>query len=553
MWTIAPVSDTPLLSPVWGAAFGSGAMTNSINELENDSKCIFLIGTNTTENHPVIGYKIRQNVLKNGAKLIVADPRRIELAELADVYLPFQPGTDVALFNGMMNVIINEGLADREFIENRTEGYEAMAEVVAKYTPEVVAEICGVDAEDIRKAARLYAESEAAAVCYAMGLTQHSTGTDNVKSCCNLALLTGNLGKPGAGVNPLRGQNNVQGACDMGALPVVFTAYQAVTNDEARAKFEKAWGVELSGSNGLTLTKAINKAHEGEIKGMIVIGENPMVSDPDLHHVEEALDRLDFLLVQDIFLTETAKKADIVLPGVSFAEKDGTFTNTERRVQRVRKAISNIGDARQDWEIICDLSTRLGYPMSYNSPEEIFEEIRTLTPSYAGMTYARLEGKGLPWPCPTEDHPGTPILHKEKFNRGLGLFHAIEYIEPAELPDDEYPIILSTGRSLYHYHTGTMTRKATGLHEFMPENVIQIHTALAQAKGIVDGEVVRVSTRRGSIDLKAEVIDGIREDVIFTYFHFAEAAANQLTNSDVLDPVAGIPEYKVSAARIEKI
>jgi formate dehydrogenase major subunit len=275
-------------------------MTNSINELENDSKCIFLIGTNTTENHPVIGYKIRQNVLKNGAKLIVADPRRIELAELADVYLPFQPGTDVALFNGMMNVIINEGLADREFIENRTEGYEAMAEVVAKYTPEVVAEICGVDAEDIRKAARLYAESEAAAVCYAMGLTQHSTGTDNVKSCCNLALLTGNLGKPGAGVNPLRGQNNVQGACDMGALPVVFTAYQAVTNDEARAKFEKAWGVELSGSNGLTLTKAINKAHEGEIKGMIVIGENPMVSDPDLHHVEEALDRLETIAYPQI-------------------------------------------------------------------------------------------------------------------------------------------------------------------------------------------------------------------------------------------------------------
>ncbi len=528
-------------------------MTNSINELEEDAKCVFLIGTNTTENHPVIGYKIRQNVLKNGAKLIVADPRRIELAELADVYLPFKPGTDVALFNGMMNVIINEGLADREFVENRTEGYQAMAEIVAKYPPEVAAEICGVDAEDIRKAARLYAESEASAVCYAMGLTQHSTGTDNVKSCCNLALLTGNLGKPGTGVNPLRGQNNVQGACDMGALPVVFTAYQNVTNDEARAKFEKAWGVTLSGTNGLTLTKTINKAYEGEVKGLIVIGENPMVSDPDLLHVEEALEKLDLLLVQDIFLTETARKADIVLPGVSFAEKDGTFSNTERRVQRVRKAISNVGNARQDWEILCDLSTRLGYPMSYNSPEEIFEEIRTLTPSYAGMTYARLEGKGLPWPCPTEDHLGTPILHKEKFNRGLGLFHAIEYIEPAELPDDEYPVILSTGRSLYHYHTGTMTRKARGLQNYMPENVIQINTALAKAKGIVDGEVVRVTTRRGSLDLKAEVIDGIRENVIFTYFHFSEAAANVLTNASVLDPVAGIPEYKVSAARIEKI
>ncbi len=528
-------------------------MTNSINELESDAKCVFLIGTNTTENHPVIGYKIRQNVVKNGAKLVVADPRKTELAEMADVYLPFKPGTDVALLNGMMNVIISEGLADREFIESRTEGYEAMAKVVANYPPEAAAEICGVDAADIIKAAHLYAESEASSLCYAMGITQHTTGTDNVKSCCNLALLTGNLGKPGTGVNPLRGQNNVQGACDMGALPVVFTAYQAVTNDEAREKFEKAWGVKLSGVNGLTLTKTINKAHEGEVKGLIVVGENPMVSDPDLHHVEEAFDKLDFLLVQDIFLTETARKADVVLPGVSFAEKDGTFSNTERRVQRVRKAISNIGDARQDWEILCELSTRLGYPMSYNSAEEIFEEIRTLTPSYAGMTYARLEGKGLPWPCPTEDHPGTPILHKEKFNRGLGLFHAIEYLEPAEVPDEEYPIILTTGRSLYHYHTGTMTRKAKGLDAYMSENVVQINTELAKVKNIVSGEVVRVTTRRGSIELKAEVIDGIRENVIFTYFHFAEAAANVLTNADVLDPVAGIPEYKVSAARLEKI
>jgi len=527
-------------------------MTNSISELENDAKCIFLIGTNTTENHPVIGYKIRQNVLKNGAKLIVADPRRIELAELADVYLPFKPGTDVALFNGMMNVIISEGLADREFIETRTEGYEEMAKVVEKYTPEVVAEICGVPAEDIVKAARLYAESEAAAVCYAMGLTQHSTGTDNVKSCCNLALLTGNLGKPGAGVNPLRGQNNVQGACDMGALPVSFPAYQPVTNDEVRAKFEKAWGVKLSGTNGLTLTKTINKAHEGEIKGLIVIGENPMVSDPDLQHVEEALDKLDFLLVQDIFLTETAMKADVVLPGVTFAEKEGTFTNTERRVQRVRKAIDCIGDSRQDWQILCDLSTRLGYPMFYNTPEDIFNEIKSVTPSYAGMSYERLEGRGLQWPCPTADHPGTPILHTQKFNRGLGLFHAIDYVNPAEVPDSEFPIILTTGRALYHYHTGTMTRRCKGLDKHMQENVVQISKELANELNIVDGEMVRITTRRGSIEVKAE-ISNIRKDVIFTYFHFAEAAANKLTNADVLDPVAAIPEYKVSAARLEKI
>jgi len=302
----------------------------------------------------------------------------------------------------------------------------------------------------------------------------------------------------------------------------------------------------------MTLTTAINKAHEGELKGLIVIGENPMVSDPDLHHVEEALDKLDFLLVQDIFLTETARKADVVLPGVTFAEKEGTFTNTERRAQRVRKAVSAPGQARQDWEILCDLSTRLGYPMSYNSPEEIFEEIRTLTPSYAGMTYTRLEGSGLQWPCPTEEHGGTLYLHKEKFNRGRGLFHAIEFKEAAELPDDEYPLILTTGRSLYHYHTGTMTRKAAGLDIYMPENVVQINKKLAEEMEIADGEVVKVSTRRGSINLKSELREGIDKYVIFTYFHFAEAAANRLTNADVLDPVAGIPEYKVSAAKLEK-
>jgi len=529
-------------------------MTNSIGELENDAMCVFLIGTNTTENHPVIGYKIRSNVRKNGAKLIVADPRRTELAEMADVYMQFRPGTDVALLNGMMNVIISEGLLDKEFVENRTEGYEELAKVVEKYTPEYVAPITGVPAEDIRKAARMYAESEASALCYAMGITQHSTGTDNVKSCCNLAMLTGNLGKPGTGVNPLRGQNNVQGACDMGALPNVFTAYQKVTDEEARAKHEKAWGVDkLPDKAGLTLTATINAIHRGDVKGLYVVGENPMVSDPDLTHVGEALDNLEFLLVQDIFLTETAQKADVVLPGVTFAEKDGTFTNTERRVQRVRKAISNRGDSRQDWEILCELSTRLGYPMDYNSPEEVFEEIRTVTPSYAGMTYERLEGKGLHWPCPTEDHPGTPFLHQGKFSRGLGLFHAIEFKEAAELPDEEYPLLLTTGRSLFHFHTGTMTRKAVGLDAQMPANSLMINPELAGKLSIVDGEMVKLSTRRGSIEVKANLTDMVEKNVIFTYFHFAEAAANMLTNAEALDPVAGIPEYKVSAAKLEKI
>lgn len=528
-------------------------MTNTIGELENDANCIFLIGTNTTENHPVIGYKIKHNVRSNGAKLIVADPRRIELAEIADVYMQFRPGTDVALLNGMMNVIISEGLLDQEFINQRTEAYEEFAKVVEKYKPEYVSAITGVPAEDIIKAARIYASVERAALCYAMGITQHSTGTDNVKSVCNLALLTGNLGKAGTGVNPLRGQNNVQGACDMGALPNVYPAYQKVIDEKAREKFEKVWGRPLSDKNGLTLTSVINKAHEGEVKGIMVVGENPMLSDPDLKHVEEAFDNLEVLIVQDIFLTETAQKADVVLPGVSFAEKDGTFTNTERRVQKVRQAISPRGKAHYDWQIISELSKRIGYPMDYSCPEEIFEEIRTVTPSYAGMTYQRLEGKGLHWPCPDETHPGTPILHKEKFNRGLGLFHAVEFKEAAELPDDEYPLLLTTGRSLFHYHTGTMTRRASGLDEQMSGNVVQVNPELAKKMDLIDGEIVRLSTRRGSIELPVKLSDIVEEGVIFTYFHFSEAAANELTNAAALDPVAGIPEYKVSAAKIEKI
>jgi formate dehydrogenase major subunit len=529
-------------------------MTNSIGELEKDAKCIFVIGSNTTDNHPVIGMKIKKNVLYNGAKLIVADPRRIDLADCADVYMQHKPGTDVALVNGMMHVIIKEGLAASQFIENCTEGYEAMAEVLEKYTPEYASQITGVPAEDIVKAARIYAESEASSICYAMGLTQHSTGTDNVKSVCNLAMLTGNIGRPGTGVNPLRGQNNVQGACDMGGLPVVYTAYQQVTNPDVRAKFEKAWGVSLPDQNGLTLTETINKAYQGELKALYVLGENPMMSDPDLHHVEEALDKLDFLVVQDIFLTETAQYADVVLPSTCFAEKDGTFSNTERRVQRVRKAVDAPGDARLDWQIICELSTLMGYPMSYNSAEEIFEEIRTVTPSYAGINYERIDTTGLAWPCPSVEHPGTTYLHKDgKFSRGKGLFNAIEFKEPRENPDNEYPLILTTGRSLFHYHTGTMTRRSSALDTHKPENEVEINPVLAEKLNIAEGELVRLSTRRGSIEVKAHITDIVEEDVVFITFHFAEAAANILTNADSLDPVAKIPEYKVCSVRLEKI
>ncbi len=529
-------------------------MTNSIGELEKDARCIFVIGSNTTENHPVIGMKIKKNVLYNGARLIVADPRCTDLAKIADVYMPHLPGSDVALVNAMMNVIINEGLADQDFIAQHTEGYEEMAAVIAKYTPEYAEPITGVPAEDTRKAARLFAQSGNSAICYAMGLTQHRTGTDNVKSVCNLAMLTGNIGRPGTGVDPLRGQNNVQGACDMGGLPNVFTAYQAVTNDAAREKFEKVWGVPLSGQNGLVLTEVINKAHHGEIKALYVVGENPLMSDPELEHVEEALDKVDFVVVQDIFLSETAKRADVVLPSACFAEKDGTFSNTERRVQRVRKAVSAPGKARTDWEILCEVATRMGYPMSYENSEQIFEEIRTLTPSYAGISYQRIENGGLQWPCPNEEHPGTPYLHKDgNFSRGLGAFTAIDYINPGEQPNEEYPLILTTGRSLFHYHTGTMTRRASALNEHVPAAELEVNPEQAKALGIANGGLVKVSTRRGSLEMKAKVTDMVTPGVIFTTFHFAETPANLLTSSEFLDPTAKIPEYKVSAAKVEKI
>jgi formate dehydrogenase alpha subunit len=529
-------------------------MTNSIDELENDADCIFLIGTNTWENHPVIAMKIKMNVMYRGAKLIVADPRRTEMADTASVYMQHKPGTDVALLNGIMHVIIKEGLADKDFIEKFTEGYELLAEVLEKYTPEYASEITGVPVKDIIKAARIYGKAEAGSFCYAMGITQHSTGTDNVKSVCNLSMLTGNIGRPGTGVNPLRGQNNVQGACDMGALPVVYTGYQKVVDPKVQAKFEEAWGVKLSGQAGLTVTKAINEAFEGNVKGLFVLGENPMMSDPNIYHVEDSLKNLDFLVVQDIFLTETAQLADVVLPAACFAEKEGTFTNTERRVQLVKKAVDPPGEAKPDWQVICELSKEMGYPMRYNSVNDIFKEITKLTPSYAGMTFKRLEGKGLSWPCPHEEHLGTKYLHKDgSFARGKGLFAAVDFKEPVENPDVEYPLILTTGRSLFHYHTGTMTRRSAAVEAHMPENWVEINPKLAEKYNVVDGEMVKLTTRRGSIDVKAKLTDMINESVVFTTFHFAESAANILTNEKALDPTAGIPEYKVCSVKLEKI
>lgn len=531
------------------AAFGSGAMTNSIEEIEF-TDVILATGTNTTENHPMIGARVKRAVRQQGAKLIVIDPREIGLVKYANIWLRQKPGTDVAVLNGLMNVIINENLYAKEYVEARTEQFDALKDMVAKYTPEYVEEISGVPAEDLKRAARMYASAEKASILYAMGITQHRTGTDNVKSCANLAMLCGNVGIEGGGVNPLRGQNNVQGACDMGALPNVFPAYQQVANDDARTKFEKAWNVSLSGTPGLTVTETPDAVMEGKIKALYIMGENPMMSDPDTTHLKKSLEKLDFLVCQDIFLNETGELADVVLPSACFAEKDGTFTNTERKVQRIRKAIDAPGSAKPDWWIIAKLATKMGYPMEYGSAEEIMNEITELTPSYAGITYTRINEEGLQWPCINMDHPGTKYLHKDQFTRGRGLFHAVEFIPPAELPDEEYPFILSTGRVLYHYHTGTMSRRTKGLVERFPESLIEIHPEDAKKLGIDEGVTVKVTSRRGTVAAKANVTDRPPQGTIFMNFHFNEVAVNKLTNP-ALDPIGKIPEYKVCAVKVE--
>ncbi len=529
-------------------AFGSGAMTNSVDDLA-EADVMFVIGSNTTECHPVIGAAIKRAVMSGRTRLIVADPRAIELTEVAELHLRHKPGTDVALINALAHVILEEGLADEEFIRERTEGFEEFRKAVAANTAAFAEKITGVPAEAIAEAARLHASAPAASIIYSMGITQHTTGTDNVFALANLAMLTGNIGKPGAGVNPLRGHNNVQGACDMGALPDVYPGYQKVVVEAARSKFEQAWGVSLPASPGLTVVEMMHAAAEGELKALYIMGENPMLSDPDVNQVEEALKKLEFLAVQDIFLTETAQLADVVLPAAAFAEKDGAFTNTERRVQRVRQALDPPGEARSDWSIICDLAARMGYEMSYAGPAVIQDEIAGVTPIYGGITYARLDVESLQWPCPDRDHPGTSILHREKFTRGLGKFHPVEFIPAKELPDEEYPLLLSTGRILEHFHTGTMSRHSEVLDKLVSVGAIEISPADAERLGIEDGKHVTVTSRRGHIEIAARVTDRVAPGVVFLAFHFKEAPANRLTIA-ALDPVAKIPEFKVCAVKI---
>jgi formate dehydrogenase alpha subunit len=533
------------------AAFGSGAMTNSIPEFETDTKCFLIIGSNTSEGHPLIATRILKGQSR-GAKVIVLDPRQNQIGRWADLFVHFRPGTDVALFNGLMNVIVAEGLADEPYIAERTESYEELKAMVATYTPEKVAEITDVPADTLREVARLFAKSKPAAIIYAMGITQHTTGVDNVKSVANLSMLCGDLGIPGGGVNPLRGQNNVQGACDMGALPNVYPGYQTVTSEDVQKKFKDAWGSTAPLKVGLTVTEMVGLAEQGKVRALYVMAENPMLSDPDITHVRHCLEKTEFLLVQDIFLTETAALAHVVLPGVTFAEKDGTFTNTERRVQRVRQAIEPVGQARQDWQIVCDIARKMGATgFDFTSAQQIMEEAARLTPSYGGITYERLEKLGsLQWPCPTAEHPGTAYLHKGKFARGLGKFFPLEYKAAAELPDTEYPFVLTTGRIMFHFHTGSMTRRSRKLESEAREAYVEINPTDAAQIGLNGHRRVRVSSRRGQIELGVRVTQGIKPGVVFIPFHFAEAAANVLTNAAV-DPVAKIPEYKVCAVKIE--
>ena len=531
-------------------AFGSGAMTNSVPELE-EATCILVTGSNTTENHPMIASRIIR-AREKGAFVMVIDPRRIHLANHSDMFVQPRLGTDVAWINGMMNMIILEGLHNEEFIRDRTENFEAMREAVAAYTPERVKEITGIEPDLLRRAARAYATSERSSIVYTMGITEHTTGTDNVLSLANLAMLCGQIGRRGTGINPLRGQNNVQGSCDMGALPDVLTGYQRVTDQLSIAKFEAAWGVELPTEPGLTVVEMIDAAMDGDLKALYVMGENPMLSDPDINHVKEALSNLELLVVQDIFMNQTAELAHVLFPAQSYAEKAGTVTSTDRRVQRVRKAIDGIGEALTDWEIVSRLAKIMGASgFDYETPIEIFEEIRTLTPSYAGITYVRLDSEEVQWPCPTEDGPGTEYMHKDSFTRGAGHFTAVEWKPPVEVPDEDYPFFLTTGRVHFHYHTGTMTRRSPTLNREMAAAAADINPADAEALGIKSKDMMKVSSRRGEVKIRARLTTSVPPGTIFIPFNFRESAANALTIS-ARDPVSKIPEFKVCAVKIEK-
>ena len=531
-------------------AFGSGAMTNSIDEIK-DTKCLFAIGSNAPEAHPLIGWRVR-TARDKGAKVIVCDPRRIDMAKYADIHIQHFPGTDIALLNCLMHVIIKEGLEDKDYINKRTEDFHKLKNTVEKYTPEYTEKITGVDRALLIKAARIYAASKPASIIYTLGITEHTVGTENVMSIANLAMLCGNMGIESGGVNPLRGQNNVQGACDMAALPNVYPGYQKVDDSKVREEFEKAWKVKLSPRPGLTITDQIIGAREGKIKALYIIGEDPMRSDPNITEVKKALENLEFLVVHEIFLSPTAKMADVVLPGASFAEKGGTFTNSERRVQLIRKAIEPIAKSRPDWKIVCEVANRAGYAFKYKDTSEVMDEIAGLTPIYAGISHERIKKIGLQWPCLDKKHPGTKFLHKGKFTRGLGKFHTIEHKAPAEVTDNDYPLILTTGRIRFHYNVGTMTRRTHLLNREFPFMFVEVNKTDADRLGIKDMAECKVITRRGELRVKALTGDRVKKGVLWMPFHYADSPANLLTK-DAFCPISRTGEYKACAAKLEKL
>lgn len=523
-------------------------MTNAISEIEGN-EVLFIIGSNATEAHPIIGNKMKKAV-RNGSKLIVIDPRRTELAEMAEIWLPLNSGTDAALINGLMHIIVKENWHDKEFIESRCTGFDQVKDVIEKYPPEVVSRITGISEEMLYETAKLYTSTKKAGIFYTLGITEHTTGTANVMNLANLAMITGHLGIENSGINPLRGQNNVQGACDMGALPNTYPGYQNVIDEKNRKFFEEVWNIELNPNNGLRIPEMLDEAFAGNVKAMYIMGEDPVLTDPDANHVKKSLSNLDFLVVQDLFLTETAKFADVILPATSYAEKDGTFTNTERRVQRVRKAAEAPGECRLDWKILSDVAKGLGASgFDYKDAEEIFNEIRRTTPSYRGITYRRIDKVGLQWPCPTEDHPGTQYLHKGAFPRGKGWMIPVEYEAPAELVCEEYPILLSTGRMLYHYNI--MTRHSKKLDDIRPHELAEVNPIDAEKIGVKEEEFVRVTSKRGSILTRVTITDKVKPGMMFMTFHYKESPVNELTNS-AFDPITKTAEYKISAVRVEK-
>lgn len=527
-------------------------MTNSFKEFKH-AKMFFVIGSNMTEAHPVAATFLK-NAVRKGAKLILVDPRKQKLAQFADIHVPIRVGSDIAFLNSLMYVLITEDLYDKNFVANHTEGFDELKKTVMAYPPEKAAEICGVSSDMIVKTARMAASVKPMMLCYTLGITEHTCGRNNVVSVANLQMLLGNLGMELGGVNPLRGQNNVQGACDMGALPNVFPGYQPVTSPDARKKFEAAWNVTgLPDKNGLMIPQMMEGLVSGAIKGFWIFGENLANTEPDIRKVEHELESAEFLVCQDIFETETTRFADVVLPAAAWSENDGTFANSERRVSRVRKACEPPGVAMPNWWIFREVARRMGQIWESNSAQDLWDqEISVLAPNLAGIKYYRIEGDGLQWPCPTEEHPGTPFLHRDgNFTRGKGLFTPAEWTPPAETPCSDYPFVLSTGRRLYHYHTRTQTGRTKGLNDLLGEETADISIADARRLGITNGETIRVSSRRGAITLKARVTEEVPESMVWMAFHFREACANWLTNA-AFDPFTLTAEYKACAVKIEK-